>query len=141
MKISQLLSWTQDQLRFSADDYSVEAEILLKHALRIDKVLLYSSLDAATDDRDFQALNTLVQRRLYGEPISYITGYREFYGLELKVTPSVLVPRQETESLVDKAIELLQNNTTNGDRTIVDVGTGSGAIAIAISSQLALFQF
>lgn len=136
MKISQLLSWTQDQLRFSTDDYSIEAEILLKHALRIDKVLLYSSLDSAIDDRDFQALNALVQRRLYGEPISYITGYREFYGLELKVTPSVLVPRQETESLVDKAIELLQNNTTNGDRTIVDVGTGSGAIAIAISSQL-----
>ena len=75
MKISQLLSWTQDQLRFSIDDYSIEAEILLKHALRIDKVLLYSSLDSAIDDRDFQALNALVQRRLYGEPISYITGY------------------------------------------------------------------
>ena len=138
MKISQLLSWTQNQLRFSADDYSVEAEILIKHALKIDKVLLYSSLNASTNEGDFQALNALVNRRVSGEPISYITGYREFYGLELMVSPAVLVPRQETESLVEKAIEFLQNNNTNGIRTIVDVGTGSGAIAIAISSQLPL---
>lgn len=138
MKISQLLSWTQNQLRFSADDYSVEAEILIKHALKIDKVLLYSSLDASTNEGDFQALNALVNRRVSGEPISYITGYREFYGLKLMVSPAVLVPRQETESLVEKAIEFLQNNNTNGIRTIVDVGTGSGAIAIAISSQLPL---
>jgi release factor glutamine methyltransferase len=138
VKISQLLSWTQNQLRFSADDYSVEAEILIKHALKIDKVLLYSSLDASTNEGDFQALNALVNRRVSGEPISYITGYREFYGLKLMVSPAVLVPRQETESLVEKAIEFLQNNNTNGIRTIVDVGTGSGAIAIAISSQLPL---
>ena len=138
MKISQLLSWTQNQLRFSADDYSVEAEILIKHALKIDKVFLYSSLDVSTTEGDFQALNALVNRRVSGEPISYITGYREFYGLELMVSPAVLVPRQETESLVEKAIEFLQNNNTNGIRTIVDVGTGSGAIAIAISSQLPL---
>jgi len=138
VKISQLLSWTQNQLRFSADDYSVEAEILIKHALKIDKVLLYSSLNASTNEGDFQALNALVNRRVSGEPISYITGYREFYGLELMVSPAVLVPRQETESLVEKAIEFLQNNNTNGIRTIVDVGTGSGAIAIAISSQLPL---
>lgn len=143
MNISQLLSWTQNQLRFSADDSSaddssVEAEILLRHALQIDRVTLYSSLDASASKAAFQSLGSLLQRRLSGEPISYITGYREFYGMELEVTPAVLIPRQETESLVEKAIEFLENRTPTDMTTIVDVGTGSGAIAIAISSHLPL---
>lgn len=75
-------------------------------------------------------LNTLVQRRLAGEPLAYLTGYKAFYGLELQVSPNVLVPRPDTETLVDWVLELLPSNAAR----VLDLGTGSGAIALALKA-------
>ncbi|WP_180132512.1 peptide chain release factor N(5)-glutamine methyltransferase [Rhodoferax sp. BLA1] len=75
-------------------------------------------------------LNTLAQRRLAGEPLAYLTGYKAFYGLELQVSPDVLVPRPDTETLVDWALELLSDTTAR----VLDLGTGSGAIALALKA-------
>lgn len=78
-------------------------------------------------------LNTLAQRRLAGEPLAYLTGYKAFYGLKLQVSPDVLVPRPDTETLVDWALEVLRNAAKPAPR-VLDLGTGSGAIALALKA-------
>jgi release factor glutamine methyltransferase len=78
-------------------------------------------------------LNTLAQRRLAGEPLAYLTGYKAFYGLELQVNPDVLVPRPDTETLVDWALDVLPS-TANPAPRVLDLGTGSGAIALALKA-------
>lgn len=94
-------------------------------------------------DEQARVFNTLIKRRLDGEPIAYILGYREFYSLEFKVTPDVLIPRPDTETLVDAALELIPNSLTSphpppaegrgSALRVLDLGTGSGAVAIAIA--------
>lgn len=78
-------------------------------------------------------LNTLAQRRLAGEPLAYLTGSKAFYGLELQVSPAVLVPRPDTETLVDWALEVLRSASAPAPR-VLDLGTGSGAIALALKA-------
>lgn len=105
-----------------------EARILIAHALQLSRVQLITQADRALDADEALRLSELIQRRITGEPIAYILGEREFYGLMLHVTPDVLIPRPETELLVELALERL----ADGGR-ILDMGTGSGAIAIAIA--------
>ncbi|MGB6691575.1 MAG: peptide chain release factor N(5)-glutamine methyltransferase [Terracidiphilus sp.] len=110
-----------------------DAELLLLHLLEKDRAwLLAHSNDEIAFDR-WDSFYESLQRRCHGEPIQYILGETEFYGLPFRVTPDVLIPRPETEHLVEKAIELAAR--FNRPR-IVDVGTGSGAIAIALAHTL-----
>ena len=116
-------------------DAGIEAQALLRSALGIDQATFYACPDYELSDEDAEAFERMVERRIEGEPLSYITGHREFYGLDFVVTPDVLVPRQETEFLVEAVLEYARNR---GDHalTVADIGTGSGCIAIALASHL-----
>jgi release factor glutamine methyltransferase len=107
----------------------LEAELLLAHLLNTRRIELYASADRCLDETEKQAYRELLKRRVDGEPVAYLTGYKEFYGLEFQVTADVLVPRPETELLVDRAREI-------GGRTLLDLGTGSGCIAIACAVRM-----
>ena len=112
---------------------AIEAEALLRRALGLDRARLYARLSDPLPAQDCRAFFALVRRRLAREPLAYILGRREFYGLELEVTPAVAVPRPETELLVELALGWLRRQ---GDRPVLaaDVGTGSGAIALALAA-------
>lgn len=106
----------------------LENRILLCHALRITRVQLITQSERRLSAEESALLTGLYARRLRGEPIAYIIGQREFYGLDLRVTPDVLIPRPDTELLVELAMERLPQGGA-----LLDMGTGSGAIAIAIA--------
>jgi len=115
------------------EDASLEGEILLRHVLGLSRARLYSDLDYDISIVQEKALNGLVERRLKGEPSAYITGHREFFGLDFKVDSSVLIPRPETELLVEKAIHLTRSHAIS---RIADIGTGCGAIAVSLAVNL-----
>ncbi len=117
-----------------SNEAHLEAELLLMHALRLDRVHLYQRLEDELAPSQNDGFRALLQRRLAHEPLPYITGHREFYGLDLEVTPAVLIPRPETETLVEHAIAFAR--TLTGPLTIADIGTGSGAIAISLAVAL-----
>ena len=106
------------------------AEVLLAHVLRVDKAFLYAHPEEELSAALGQRLAEWVERRCEGVPTQYLTGVQEFFGLEFEVTPDVLIPRPETEHLVEEVLA----HAGPGDR-IVDVGTGSGAIAISIKKK------
>ena len=106
----------------------LENRILLGHALGLTRVGLITGSQREVNADQAQAIDELVARRLAGEPIAYIVGKREFYGLDFAVTPAVLIPRPDTELLVELALERLPPGAT-----MLDMGTGSGAIAVAVA--------
>jgi len=110
-----------------------DAELLLRHLLKLERAALLVRWKEVLDEREAAHLEELLQRRLAGEPIQYIIGEAEFYGLPFRVTRDVLIPRPETEHVVEKAIALAGGFH---QPRIVDVGTGSGAIAIALAHEL-----
>jgi release factor glutamine methyltransferase len=112
------------------EDASLESEILLRYALKINRAQLYLDLEDTLNPEQAEAYQRLVERRLSGEPTAYITGHREFYGLDFYVDPRVLIPRPESEILVEKAIDLAQRCKVF---TVADIGTGCGAIAISLA--------
>jgi release factor glutamine methyltransferase len=115
------------------EDSPLESEILLRHALSISRVELYSDLDRRLTPEEDKKFWESAERRLTGEPSAYITGHREFYGLDFYVDPGVLIPRPETELLVERAVALAKERAVS---TIADIGTGCGAIAISLAVNL-----
>jgi release factor glutamine methyltransferase len=115
------------------EDSPLESEILLRHALSISRVELYSDLDRRLTPEEDEKFWQLAERRLTGEPSAYITGHREFYGFDFYVDPGVLIPRPETELLVERAIALAKERSVS---TMADIGTGCGAIAISLAVNL-----
>jgi release factor glutamine methyltransferase len=108
-----------------------EAALLLEHVIARDRTFLITHAETALASADVRRLRELVERRAAGEPAQYITGHQEFYGLDFEVTPEVLIPRPETELLVEKALELLDEMSL-ATPVICDVGTGSGCVPVAI---------
>jgi len=115
------------------EDATIESELLLRHTLKIDRVRLYLEPERELTSEQEGAFRQLVDRRLKGEPTAYITGHREFYELDFDVSPAVLIPRPETELLVEKALALAKSRPVS---TIADIGTGCGAIAISLAKHL-----
>ena len=111
----------------------MDAELLLLHTLSLPRTILYTYPGRLLNEREQAAFAAAVARRVEGEPIQYITGVQEFYGLTLAVTPAVLIPRPETELLVEAVLDRLP---LTGELRVADVGTGSGAIAIVIAGRL-----
>jgi release factor glutamine methyltransferase len=110
----------------------VDARVLLAHVLARDRAWLIAHGTDALSREDADAFFKLAKRRRDGEPVAYLTGRREFWGLDVAVTPDVLIPRPETESLVEAALARLPSNRP---LRVLDLGTGSGAIALAIASE------
>lgn len=108
----------------------IEARALLRHLLKVSDAYLIAHGDEQMSAADAAALREHAARRLAGEPIAYIVGSREFYGLEFRVTPAVLIPRPETELLVDFALERIAPQTS---ARVLELGTGSGCIAISVA--------
>jgi len=136
--VLELLRWTTT--RFSQRGLSsprLDAEILAAHALGISRVQLYVQFDRPLEAAELAGMRELVKRRQAGESVAYIIGKKEFFGIELDVDARVLVPRPDTETLVDEALARLGAVAELGEPPralrIADVGTGSGAVAIAIA--------
>jgi len=109
----------------------LDAEVLLTHVLDRDRVYLYREADLVLDADCERCYQVMVERRAGGEPVAYLIGRKEFMGLDFSVGPHVLIPRPETELMVEKALEILTGWT--GRRLAVDVGTGSGAVAVSLA--------
>jgi release factor glutamine methyltransferase len=132
--LAEVLHAAQRRLRAAGiDDAGLEAEVLLRHALGLDRSRLFASPQDEIDDQRRREFDALVARRLAREPAAYVTGHKEFYGLDLETTPDALIPRPETELLVDEALRLAP---ADEPFVIADVGTGCGAIAIALAARL-----
>ena len=133
-------AWARSRRRLErADipDADIEAQVLLRDTLGIDRATFHASPDRELSHEDAEAFHGTLERRIEGEPLSYITGQREFYGLDFVVTPDVLVPRQETEFLVEAVLGYARSRGEDGgDLTIADIGTGSGAVAVALGCHL-----
>jgi len=111
-----------------------EAQLMLTHVLNVNRAWLIAHSDDVLSAQDKVAFEALLVRRLAGEPMAYIFGEREFFGLSLKVTPDTLIPRQDTETLVETALHKIAMRFRGGsDIRVLDLGTGSGAIALAIA--------
>ncbi len=128
------------------EDAGKESEIILTHSLRIDKVVLYRD-NPVLSDEDTKEIDRILARRAKREPLQYILGYVEFYGLKIKVGPGVLIPRPETELLVEEVIKAvtvqklpphppLGKGGTKEGLNILDLCTGSGCLALAIAKHL-----
>jgi release factor glutamine methyltransferase len=117
----------------SIDDAPLEGELLLRHVLGVSRPQFYLDLDLKLSPEQYEAFRQLIKRRLSGEPAAYITSHCEFYSLDFYVDPRVLIPRPESELLVEEALVLAQNHPLS---TIAEVGTGSGAIAISLALEL-----
>jgi release factor glutamine methyltransferase len=109
----------------------LEAQLLLAHALGVPRVQLHARPEAVPGTALAGEYRRLVARRGAGEPLAYLTGHREFWSLELAVTPAVLIPRPETELLVERALALHRGAAAR----VADLGTGSGAVALALASE------
>jgi release factor glutamine methyltransferase len=134
-------TWTiRDVLEWAAQDFAargiesprLDAELLVAKALETDRVGLYLDLNRPLVDQERNAIRPLVARRRDREPVAYILGHRDFWGRRFEVTPDVLIPRPDTETLVEHALECIPEDA--GCR-VLDVGTGSGAIAVTIAAE------
>jgi release factor glutamine methyltransferase len=134
VKLAQALNSARDTLaQKDIEDASLEAELLLRHTLKINRTQLYLALEKELSPEDEKAFEILIARRLNGEPSAYITGHREFYGRDFYVNHHTLIPRPESELLVETALRSAQNQRIS---TIADIGTGCGAIAITLALEL-----
>jgi release factor glutamine methyltransferase len=134
--IGRLLTWTTDYLKqHGSDSPRLDAEVLLATARNCPRIALYTAFDEVASDEIRTAFRELVKRRAEGMPVAYLVGKREFFSLSFRVTPDVLIPRPETETLVSRMIDVA-NVINEKEISLADVGTGSGIIAITAAKHL-----
>ena len=134
MRVKEILRQGRETLTANRiEDAGLEAEVLLRHTLSFDRVQFYLQQDRELSAGENENFRQSLQRRLNNEPTAYITGHREFYGRDFYVDSNVLIPRPETELLVETALGLAAHRPLH---TVADIGTGSGAIAISLALSL-----
>ncbi|QDR82129.1 peptide chain release factor N(5)-glutamine methyltransferase [Sporomusa termitida] len=132
--ISSILNWTRQYFGAKGiDNPRLDAEVLLSHILGKDRLYLYTNFDQPLTPAELTAYRDAVKQRAVRLPVAYITGYKEFMGLDFAVSPAVLVPRPDTEILVAAALDRL---AAGPDPYVADLGTGSGAIIVSILTKL-----
>ena len=137
--IKNLLKVTTDYLQEKQiENPRLTAEVLLAHQLNIDRVTLYINFDQPLNESEISGYRSLIKRRLQHEPLQYITGVQEFWSLDFIVNPQALIPRPESELLVELAINQLKppNAFENHPPKILDLGTGCGALAISLTKEV-----
>ncbi len=131
--LRKILTWTTQHFeKKGVDAPRLTAEVLLAHVLKTTRVRLYVDLDRPMEKEELAAFRALIERRMAGEPTQYLTGVREFYNRPFKVDRRVLIPRPETELLVEAALHKLPKDAPG---TALDVCTGSGCIAISLAAE------
>ncbi|MDX9787739.1 MAG: peptide chain release factor N(5)-glutamine methyltransferase [Desulfobacterales bacterium] len=132
--ILDLLNWTSSYFTaHKIEQPRATAEVLLAHTLGFQRIDLYLRYDQPLHRDELSRFKSFVKRRVSAEPVAYITGEKEFWSLTLSVNSNVLIPRPESENLVEAALKRLPEKTRKGACRILDLGTGSGAIAIALA--------
>lgn len=137
--IQELLKVTSDYLKKKQiESPRLCAEILLAHLLQTSRVDLYLHFEKPLHDSEIEAYRALIRRRLTGEPVQHITGVQEFWSMEFMVGPQVLIPRPESELLVEQAVSLHNKGRLPGGELpkVLDLGTGCGALAIAVAREI-----
>ena len=131
--ILKLLRWTTDYFKsHHIENPRASAEILLSHMLGTARIDLYVRYDQPLMESELASFKALIKRRVRREPVAYIVGEKEFWSMNLTVTPAVLIPRPETECLVEAALQRLDPDAS---QRILDVGTGAGAVALALNRE------
>jgi release factor glutamine methyltransferase len=135
--IGRLLQWTADYLKqHGSESPRLEAEVLLAHARSCQRIELYTSFEDPAAEELRTRFRELVRRRAEGMPVAYLVGHREFYSLDFRVTPDVLIPRPETELVVLTLLDLIKARGLDRQPVLIaDVGTGSGIIGITVAKQ------
>ncbi len=135
--VRRLLEWTTGFFtRKTVDSPRLSAELLLSHVLSVPRVKLYTDYERPLSDKDLAAYRALVQRASEQEPIAYLTGKAHFFNLEFEVTRDVLIPRPDTETLVENVIQLKRHQPGMEAPRVLDLCTGSGCVAAAIAHNL-----
>ena len=137
MTVLEILNWATDRLReHRVLNPRLNAELLLARCMNVSREGLYAHLRDSIPREEREELEELIRRRTSGEPLQYILGHQEFWSIDLSVDPRVLIPRPETELLVEEAVSLLSQASRERARFVLEIGTGSGAIAIALAKEL-----
>lgn len=136
MNLRQALTLGRELLKLhNSPSYSIDAQVLLSKVTGLDRTGLLLKEEVTLTDEQQQQYKNLLDRRAWGEPVAYLTGSKEFMGLDFVVSPAVLIPRPDTELMVETALAFLQSQG-EGACLAADVGTGSGAIAVSLANYL-----
>lgn len=130
--IAQAVRTATDTLAGTSDSARLDAEVLLRHALECSATHLLAWPEKILDEKQLQRFEQLLEQRRSGVPVAYLTGHKEFWSLDFRVTPATLIPRPDTELLVEFVLNKFSSRTK---LRLIDLGTGSGAIAIALASE------
>lgn len=134
--VLRLLNWTKDHFeKRGIESPRLCAEILLAHALQCKRLELYTRFESTPPEPQLAAFREMIRQAAANKPIAYLTGVKEFFSQAFEVTPDVLIPRPETELLVERTIRIAKDDFA-GKPSILDVGTGSGCIAISLAKYL-----
>ena len=135
--IIRLLSWTESYFKQHAiDSPRLTAEILLAHSLGLKRIDLYMQFDRPLQKNELADFKVLIKRRRQHEPVAYITGEKGFFDSEFMVTDDVLIPRPDTETLVEQAIDILNARPAKGAARVLELGTGSGAVIVSLAKAM-----
>ncbi len=132
IRIDALLKAATNRLESASDSPRLDAELLLARAIDMPRSYVFAHADEELDEQAVQRFNATLARRIAGEPMAYISGEKEFWSMQLMVSPATLVPRPDTEILVEQAIARVSRRAA---MSVLDLGTGSGAIALAIARE------
>ncbi|CAM3772939.1 peptide chain release factor N(5)-glutamine methyltransferase [Pseudoalteromonas maricaloris] len=136
LNIAQAVAWATSELLPHSESAKLDSEVLLLHIIDKNRTYLFTWPEAELSTLEQQRFEESIARRVTGEPVAHITGQREFWSLPLKVNNSTLIPRPDTETLVEHVLTLSMPN----DAQVLDLGTGTGAIALALASEYPAWQ-
>jgi len=137
MTVLELLNWSTDHLEHHRiENPRLNAELLLACSLNASREGLYVHLQDQIKEKEQGRFEELIKRRIAGEPLQYILGHQEFWSIDLTVDPRVLIPRPETELLVEQALLILSEKSLERTPSVLEIGTGSGAVAISLAKEV-----